>query len=330
MPRSILLLASALLAACGQIGGEPLPRLNIAPAGVTVSGLSSGGYMAVQYHLAYGDTVGGAGVLAAGPWYCAQGSVSRALGQCMDAANGAPRADTLLALARRAASEGQIAPLASLQGDRVWIFHGERDATVARPVSDALAEFYSALVRAGDLHYETSVPAGHGFPTLDTGVACGDSADPYLNDCDYDAAGALLAHLYGDLEPRAAPVAGHLIAFDQQRYAVDGASLEPLGYAYVPASCRDGGACRLHVAFHGCRQGMSFAGRAFILGAGYNAWAESNGIVILYPQVAKSFALPLNPQGCWDWWGYTGPDYAFRDGAQLASVRRMIAALGAE
>ena len=38
--------------------------------------------------------------------------------------------------------------------------------------------------------------------------------------------------------------------------------------------------------------------------------------------------MPLNPQGCWDWWGYTGPDYATRKGPQVLTVARMLAALG--
>jgi len=132
------------------------------------------------------------------------------------------------------------------------------------------------------------------------------------------------------LQPRGRAVAANLIAFDQRRYAVDGAasSFEPFGYVYVPQQCREGRDCRLHIAFHGCRQGTSFVGRAFVSHAGYNEWAESNGIVVLYPQVAKSLVMPLNPQGCWDWWGYTGANYAWRDGAQLASVRRMVEALG--
>ena len=34
------------------------------------------------------------------------------------------------------------------------------------------------------------------------------------------------------------------------------------------------------------------------------------------PRVSKSMALPMNPHGCWDWWAYTGDDYAWRDGRQ--------------
>ncbi len=57
--------------------------------------------------------------------------------------------------------------------------------------------------------------------------------------------------------------------------------------------------------------------------------AGANRIVVLYPQAARSLAWPFNPLGCWDWWGYSGADYATRAAAQLASVHRMLLALGA-
>ena len=54
---------------------DPLPRLAIDPAGITVSGLSSGGFMAVQLHVAYSSTFKrGAGIVAGGPYYCIDGN----------------------------------------------------------------------------------------------------------------------------------------------------------------------------------------------------------------------------------------------------------------
>ena len=35
-----------------------------------------------------------------------------------------------------------------------------------------------------------------------------------------------------------------------------------------------------------------------------------------------------NPRGCWDWWGYTGTDYATRNGVQIATIVAMVARLG--
>jgi hypothetical protein len=43
----------------------------------------------------------------------------------------------------------------------------------------------------------------------------------------------------------------------------------------------------------------------------------------LYPQTKNSTFLPLNPQGCWDWWGYADADYATRDGLQIKAVSQM-------
>src|SRR5918911_714552 len=56
-PFAALLVASAVHAA------EPLPALHASPEGVTVSGVSSGGYMAVQFQVAYSARVTGVGVI---------------------------------------------------------------------------------------------------------------------------------------------------------------------------------------------------------------------------------------------------------------------------
>src|SRR5205823_12068015 len=71
----------ALLIA-GAHAAEPLPALHAARDGVTASGVSSGGFMAVQLHVAHSATVAGVGVIAGGPYYCAQGSMFTALYNC--------------------------------------------------------------------------------------------------------------------------------------------------------------------------------------------------------------------------------------------------------
>ena len=37
--------------------------------------------------------------------------------------------------------------------------------------------------------------------------------------------------------------------------------------------------------------------------------------------------LPLNPEGCWDWWGYSGADYTVRSGVQIQAIAAMIGRL---
>jgi hypothetical protein len=63
-----------------------------------------------------------------------------------------------------------------------------------------------------------------------------------------------------------------------------------------------------------------------VLGSGYLEAAAANDIVLLFPQIEPSYR-PLNPMGCWDWWGYEGEDYAVKDGPQIKAVRLMIADL---
>src|SRR5258706_15483841 len=61
----------------------PLPALHAERSGITASGVSSGGSMAVQLQGAHSASVAGVGVLAGGPYYCAQGSLVPALYHCM-------------------------------------------------------------------------------------------------------------------------------------------------------------------------------------------------------------------------------------------------------
>ena len=127
--------------------------------------------------------------------------------------------------------------------------------------------------------------------------------------------------------------------FDQKPYAdgdAYGIGMADSGYAYVPRAC-EAERCRIHVAFHGCRQSVEAIGEQFVREAGYNRWADTNRLIVLYPQtIARNgwgiqdgrFSFVYNPRGCWDWWGYTGPQYATQAGAQIKAVKAMVGRLG--
>ena len=291
-----------------------------------MSGVSSGAYMAVQMHVAHSRTIKGAGVIAGGPYYCAQGSVFAAFYNCMEPGFFAPLPATALLVERtRAFSEARsIDAPANLAESRAWLFTGTRDRTVASSVVEALNGYYQALkVETVVVHDK---PAGHGMVTEDFGNRCDATAAPYLNDCDYDAAGEMLRLLLGPLAPPAAAPGGRLVRFDQKRYARGDAralGLADEAFVYVPKSC-ESGHCRVHVAFHGCRQNADAVGEAFVRHAGYNRWADANRLIVLYPQTVARYFPVFNPRGCWDWWGYTGADYATRDGAQIRAVWAMV------
>lgn len=287
--------------------------------------------MAVQFHAAHSRLVGGVAALAAPPYLCAEGDIANALGRCMKDGAAIPL-DRLRDLTARLAADGSIDPLDGMRGDRLWLYHGAADPAVNVSVVDALERSYAESAGKADLVRIERAGAGHNFPVSMPGrSACAGSEPPYIASCDYDAARALLAHLYGPLAANgAAPQPGELRTFDQRPYAQESGSvaLDDTGWIYVPPVCAKGKGkrCRLHVVFHGCRQGASFVGDAFARNAGYLDVARANRIVLLFPQVQPTTA-PLNPLGCWDWWGYEGDDYATQSGRQIRAVRAMVADL---
>ena len=93
----------------------------------------------------------------------------------------------------------------------------------------------------------------------------------------------------------------------------------------MPQSCTvNATACAVHVVFHGCKQGARVVGSGVYSSVGYNKWADSNDVIVLYPQAVATQLLPFNPDGCWDWWGYSGFNFQVKSGVQLAAVKAMV------
>jgi len=59
----------------------------------------------------------------------------------------------------------------------------------------------------------------------------------------------------------------------------------------------------------------------FVEGSGFARWADSNRMVVLFPQVSASL---VNPKGCWDWWGYTGSSYLTEQAPQIIAIWQMV------
>lgn len=320
---------------CGPLAAaDGLPRLHALTDEWTISGLSAGGYMATQVAVAHSRAVRGVGVFAGGPYYCVGLDPRRAEGECMKGA--ADPAESRRAAERLAALK-LVDSLDNLSRTRSWVLAGAADPVVAEPVVHATSRFFAAYNAAGAA-YAVQPGLGHGLPTRDFGTACGLSAPPYLNNCGVASVEAMLAHLLPSTRP-AGSTQGRLLTFDQGEFVPllrrmwGTTSLDAVGYVYVPEQCT-GRRCRVHVALHGCRQGTALVGDTFARHAGYNAWAAAHDLIVLYPQVRPSepsfFAWwqPYNPRGCWDWWGYTGTDYATKSGVQIATIVAMVARLG--
>ncbi|MCM8594623.1 hypothetical protein [Accumulibacter sp.] len=425
--------AILLLAGASRLGVAAPPLEDVARGvhvdvgQISVSGISSGGFMAHQFHVAHSAHILGAGIVAGGPYYCARGNILDAVTRCSQfvmlqcVALGldprwcsktdlAPRskgaietaAQESFAEALRQQGDGTIDPLTNLKQAHVYLFSGIHDENVPQGVMDTLFRFYTDADKGGvaqsQIEYSRTFPARHtmvrdGFdkpagnvvgncplpptpaPPIDRnafiddceavartqqqkeGCICPASPAPTA-DCppehketvcrnlrDVDLAGAILRRLYGEQALRGGRVdvaEDAVQAFDQAKVfaifskrpynALQNASMAREGYLFVPEPCRDGRRCRLHVAFHGCLQGgltdhrSGHAGNLYAKYAGYNEWARANEIIVLYPQIQARASIPLNPQGCWDWWGqnYTHQGYHTKRGKQIKAVAQMI------
>src|ERR1700722_3873267 len=99
-------LASAMAVTGSPLAAESvaLPGLNAAIGVSSISGISSGAFMAVQFGTAWSSVIRGVGVVAGGPYWCAEadiddavtlfsGPILRATGACM---KGRPASDLQL------------------------------------------------------------------------------------------------------------------------------------------------------------------------------------------------------------------------------------------
>lgn len=331
----IVALIIALVPSPYAAQGAELPALGADLDATSVSGFSSGAYMAGQIQVAHSTKIVGAGLVAGGPYACAESSASRyfpfwstavaqngmqALYQCMQTSSGNPDPDKLASRTIELAESGAIDPLDGLADDNVYLFLGEDDQTVTWPVVKAAQIFYRKVgVEPGNITFVEG-DGGHAFSTEQGGGACGISAAPYVTDCDYDQAKAILGWIYGPLaEPSETPL-GRFQVFDQQAYAQPGDGLADQGVVYIPDACRDATGCRIHITLHGCEQSRQAVGDTFVKESGFARVADTNRIVVLFPQVEAS---SVNPKGCWDWWGYTGLDYLGKDAPQIAAIWAM-------
>lgn len=307
-----------------------LPKLNLDTENLTVSGLSSGGYMAAQYHLAHSNTIKGVGIIAAGPIYCAQNDLMTALAACINKQDKPTDLAVINQQIQQWQQQGDIANLRHLKADKLWLFHSTKDEKVITGVSNDLFRQYQQWLTAENMTYVKDKPFAHHFPTRNSGSDCQQSVAPYLGNCGYDAAGEMLSFLLDDIKPASESSMGAIVSLAQKELLdVDAAGMADTGYVYIPQSCASGQACQLHINFHGCNQFSEAEniGTNYIENNGLNRWADTNQLVVLYPQTKKSLMNPFNPQGCWDWWGYTNEHYATQKGLQVKAVNQLVSFL---
>ncbi len=313
-----------------------LPPYHADLSHTTVSGISSGAFMASQFHIAYSSMVIGAGIIAGGPYYCAGTASAKpfqitAMTTCMRPYGSGPDARRLMQHAEAFADADRIDDLRNLKKHKVYLFSGKADRVVSTKVVDQAAAFYKrAGVTPANIRYIRNINAGHAIITDNQDdVACELTDSPFINTCGFMQSHDILRHLYGKLNPAAATVGGTLLRFSQREFAPDyRLGMAETGYVYIPQACKQS-SCAVHIVFHGCGQGQDVIGDRLVKSAGYNELADTNRLIVLYPQVRPSRLYPYNPAGCWDFWGYASanpyqPDFYSKQAPQMASIRSML------
>ena len=318
---------------------------------VTISGISAGAAMAVQIATAHSTVVKAAGIIAGLPYMCALQRLPT-LDTAEECMNYPSTIDTLQLLtgASEASTLGEIDNLSNLKDRSFMLFSGLNDTVVHHRSMEILASMLKNDFKVNTLKTFFNYTAEHAWITDQYGDKCDHLGEPYINNCHLDFAGEFLKMAFEQqlgvaLSPRAAAISmDNFFLFDQKKFGASPAlnSLAGEGFIYVPSNCRVAingqtihpngtRSCHLHVNFHGCEQSRSEQGTNYVSHTGLNEWAESNDIVVVYPQTVKSEdPLVYNPKGCFDWWGYSTGDelnFAIQSAPQIQFVHRIITAL---
>lgn len=177
----------AILSVGADAEAERLPAYGVDLEQTSVSGISSGAYLAVQFHVAHSGIVRGAAVIAGGPYYWPENNSGRATRNCMkpDETHPVPDAVHLNNLTNQLAQSGAIDNPVQLRADRVWLFSGTEDRVVEQPVMNALFRYYRSYVGDDGIVYKKDLDVRHAMITETDGASvpqrlrlrCGRSSD---------------------------------------------------------------------------------------------------------------------------------------------------------
>ena len=246
--ETIVLAAAVVVAAVfapDASAAEQLPALGADLSATSVSGLSS-------IEVAHSSQIVGAGIVAGGPFACAETEASKlvpfwpmavaqnaqqALHKCMKTTLGVPDPKVLAERAKELAGDGRSTLSPELASDNVYLFSGNEDQTVERRVVEAARHFLEEVGVPETNINLVEKQGGHAFITEQGGATCGITAKPYVSNCNYGQAKAILAWIYGPLQDAAPEPRGQFIVFDQQTFARPDNGFAEEGVVYIAPPC---------------------------------------------------------------------------------------------
>ena len=215
-----------------------------------------------------------------------------------------------LAEARRATSRsvGRIDPVADVKDDRIYLFSGKDDHTVVPAIVGSARRFYEALgVPADHILYVADIPAGHALRHRGQGPGVRLHRQALHRRLRLrpgrGAAGADLRDVEAARRcSRPAPSSCSTSARSHASSSNHGLSDDGHRLRAAARAPRSAAAACTSPSTAAGRTARSSATPSRAIRA-IARWADTNTLIVLFPQTATT---PLNPQGCWDWWGYTG------------------------
>jgi hypothetical protein len=193
MLRNLLAFAFCIIAnsASAQVN---LGSYNVSPNTVTVAGVSSGGFMAVQLQVAYSKSIFGTAVFAGGTYFRAQDDLAVWGTACLTGI-GVPVA-SLVSFTNSQATAGRIDPVSNIGGKPIYMFSGLLDTTVQQLAMNHLHAYYQSFTNS-HITYNNSTEAEHSWVTPDGVNPCLTLGAPFINNCGIDPEETFLTMLWG-------------------------------------------------------------------------------------------------------------------------------------
>ena len=182
--------------------------------------------------------------------------------------------------------------------DNVYLFSGNEDQTVTRPV----VRGGRALLQGGRRRRPATSPwsrAKAATPSSPSRAAPPAASRPRLMSATAtttrprpSSAGSTARSPPPSAEPQ-----GRFIVFDQSAFREPGDGFADEGVVYVPQGCAEQPGCRVHIALHGCEQSREAVGDTFVKESGFAEIADTNRLIVLFPQVEGEHDQPARLLG---------------------------------